>query len=759
MKNLKKVLALVLVVAMMASFAVGASAAFTDEAEISYTTAVEALTNLGVINGYTDGSFRPSDSVSRGAFAKMVSYVLNGGTNAAASYGAYAAAAFSDVSASYTFANSIGYVVSKGIVSGYSDGTYRSGNNISGVAAAKILLGALGYSSDYEGYTGTGWNLNVLNDAADAGLLDGLDSVDMSAALTREEAAQMIWNALRIETVAYSGGSGITITTPDGVTVETANPTAAGTKVTLAEKAYKAPVVKGTAAGGAFGRPTVTYTLDNEEIASEVATPVLTYTNAVTGAKIYSDLGASKTLTIASYTDGVEDTTAASVAANAKDNVAGAGAVTEVYKTDTNTYTVVVINTYFDTVKLVKTSVPDPTTGVSTTTLTLTGGLTTEKFTDFAKKTAVLYTKDNGEIASLEAADTISGTLTKAVNNSKYTIGGAVYVVSSKSTLTDAAIVADMGKTVSYYVDSYDNLIAAVEATVAATAGTYIKVLAAETPSQGNYLNPGNYTGKVYGILSDGGYGECTVNYGTSSTKLDTDTVYEYTVNTAGELVIDADTPTTVTTTDQISAGATSVDGNILNSNTKFIFYTQSTTDASVATLTVKTGNTNSGIVPAGAVLVVENSVVIVAYVGGTYSDGSSVVDAAYVDVSTKGTTTTVEVVNGVNTTVTEYTYTAYTADGETLTLTIGKEIAADGVYKYNDDGTIGDAVTTVTGTLTVFGSTLKVGDNTYNYDANMVCFLGEDSALADGQTVVAIASNGTLTHIWVTTDAPEDAD
>ncbi len=73
MKNLKKVLALVLVVAMMASFAVSAGAAsFTDNAKIVYDNAVKLLSDLDVINGFTDGSFNPEGNVTRAQTAKMI---------------------------------------------------------------------------------------------------------------------------------------------------------------------------------------------------------------------------------------------------------------------------------------------------------------------------------------------------------------------------------------------------------------------------------------------------------------------------------------------------------------------------------------------------------------------------------------------------------------------------------------------------------------------------------------------------------------
>ena len=63
MKNLKKVLALVL--AFACAFTMFAGAAFTDSADIKATEAVDMLTALGVIDGFEDGSFQPNGTVTR----------------------------------------------------------------------------------------------------------------------------------------------------------------------------------------------------------------------------------------------------------------------------------------------------------------------------------------------------------------------------------------------------------------------------------------------------------------------------------------------------------------------------------------------------------------------------------------------------------------------------------------------------------------------------------------------------------------------
>jgi hypothetical protein len=82
MKNLKKVLALVLVIAMVMGFAVSASAAeFSDADQVAEQnqTAVEVLSALNIINGFTDGTYRPEASVTRAQVAKMLAVAFNEG--------------------------------------------------------------------------------------------------------------------------------------------------------------------------------------------------------------------------------------------------------------------------------------------------------------------------------------------------------------------------------------------------------------------------------------------------------------------------------------------------------------------------------------------------------------------------------------------------------------------------------------------------------------------------------------------------------
>ena len=158
---MKKFLSLVLALVMTMSLVTVSAGAkdFTDDSEITYKEAVDVISAIGVVDGYPAGDFRPDDVLTRGAAAKIICNLILGPTTASAL--SADTAPFRDVPVSNTFAGYITYCSQQGIINGYSDGTFRPTGTLSGNAFMKMLLGALGYDSSIEGYTGSNWQVNV----------------------------------------------------------------------------------------------------------------------------------------------------------------------------------------------------------------------------------------------------------------------------------------------------------------------------------------------------------------------------------------------------------------------------------------------------------------------------------------------------------------------------------------------------------------------------------------------------------------------
>lgn len=257
MRNFKKVLSLVLCLAMMLSImVVGAGAAFDDQDKIENAEAVEMCTALGIIDGFEDGNYHPEKNITRAQAAKLISVMVNGGKDAVKDV---ATSSYTDVltDSSSAWANKyVEFCSVEGIVAGVGGGRFAPAANLTGTQLAKMLLVALGYDADKEGFVGSAWALKVNTAATKAGLYKGLEDVDVSAALSRDNAAQMIWNALNASTVTY-------LTSTTG---------ALANGGTLLANAFNAKIVSG------INKGTSKYNFDTKEYTYKIGSERLTST-------------------------------------------------------------------------------------------------------------------------------------------------------------------------------------------------------------------------------------------------------------------------------------------------------------------------------------------------------------------------------------------------------------------------------------------------------------------------------------------------
>jgi hypothetical protein len=201
MKNLRKVLAVVLVVCMAFSLMVMASAKtsadYGDAASITYKEAVDVFSGAGIMTGGDGTNWNPTGTFTREQAAKVIASLLS----ANAGKFKVSVSSFSDVAVTDWSSPYIEYCASKGIINGTGDGTFAPKAPVTGSAFAKMLLTALGYGKNNE-YVGSNWEINVLDDALRLKILT-LD-VNYSAAATREQVALYALNAIGLIQQKYS---------------------------------------------------------------------------------------------------------------------------------------------------------------------------------------------------------------------------------------------------------------------------------------------------------------------------------------------------------------------------------------------------------------------------------------------------------------------------------------------------------------------------------------------------------------------------
>ncbi|WP_270418246.1 S-layer homology domain-containing protein [Butyricicoccus sp. AM78-15b2TA] len=178
------------------------AASYSDKADIKATTAVDMLSSLGVIQGYDDGSFKPNTTVTRAQMAKMIFTIMNGGNDNANAY-ASLPTKFTDLPTAAWAQGYVRYLQNTGIIAGKSVTKFAPNDTVTGLEAAKMVLVAAGYNAQKAGLTGAAWAQNTMKYGQLNNLFEDVDA-DLNAALPRQYAAQILYNALDMKRVVWS---------------------------------------------------------------------------------------------------------------------------------------------------------------------------------------------------------------------------------------------------------------------------------------------------------------------------------------------------------------------------------------------------------------------------------------------------------------------------------------------------------------------------------------------------------------------------
>ena len=547
MRNLKRALSLALAsVMLLGMMVVGTSASYADVTSKQNKEAIEVAQAVGVMIGDDKGNFNPDAKVTRVEMAVVMSNLLNLKVDdfKAAKTG------FTDVPA--WAAPYVAACKADGIIAGYSATTFGSNDTVTAAQAALMMMKALGYFQFAPDF-GDDWQLATVKQASKIKLYDGI-SANANTALTRNDVAQLVLNALEATMVEADGNGGTTIK-GDGFEITTGSTKyvdvlKAGDKyakidktkvndkytVELGEQLFDGKLEKNPDKDD-LGRPAAKWSYKSEDIGTygDIADKVyvLAKPYVVTDKDSLLSVLKDKNLTNndelklpeaeSVYVNGTAVDKEYKSAKAAFNNEAKGGVVVELFYNDNNSNIVdrvVVLNYSINQIDDVSTKLTkDQKDDGATCKIKIKNAstYTDDKIADFNAKTYVedaylLYIVKGSEIVASQIAEEVTGTVTAIKGSDKATVGGTTYKFITKKDVnnkTVAMVEIDVEDEGSFYLNVAGQ-IAVVDTTSKSDNYAYIYAVSSDNGTNSEGVKTTTFT--AYYVDTNGVKGSAEVD-------------------------------------------------------------------------------------------------------------------------------------------------------------------------------------------------------------------------------------------------------
>lgn len=185
--------------AVMSVASLTSAATYSDVAnDDPFATEIKTVSQLGLMKGYSDGSFKPKANITRAELATIIYRALGNPETSGTNH-------FKDVPANAFYSNAVNYLADQQISNGYVDGTFKPNIPITREEAAKLLALSLGYSSNqnanFTDVPATNIFSSYIQALVEAGVINGTSATTFSpkAPIKREETAAIITRNLAIQ--------------------------------------------------------------------------------------------------------------------------------------------------------------------------------------------------------------------------------------------------------------------------------------------------------------------------------------------------------------------------------------------------------------------------------------------------------------------------------------------------------------------------------------------------------------------------------
>ena len=189
MKNVKKIIALIAIVTMMVTVMGTGVVAFPDVAAgTPVYEAANTLASLGIIEGFEDGNFRPTENVTRAQMAAIITRALG-----LSGISSQVQTQFVDVPATHWASGYVATATGLGIVMGHGDGTFTPDASVTYEQVVAMVMRAIGYTPFAR--ANGGFPIGYMVAASNVNVTRGI-TAQQTAAANRGLVARVVYNAL-----------------------------------------------------------------------------------------------------------------------------------------------------------------------------------------------------------------------------------------------------------------------------------------------------------------------------------------------------------------------------------------------------------------------------------------------------------------------------------------------------------------------------------------------------------------------------------
>ncbi|MCF7845732.1 MAG: S-layer homology domain-containing protein [Candidatus Peribacteraceae bacterium] len=156
--------------------------------------AINFVASENIANGYDNGEFRPEAEINRAEFTKILTQTRF--ADELSQYEPPTESCFSDVALEAWYAPFVCFAKANGIISGYSDGTFRPADSVNLAEAVTILINTFDFSIDED--SAAEWFAPFIEKAQKLDILPS-DFGEANDKLTRGKMAELVMRGLKYE--------------------------------------------------------------------------------------------------------------------------------------------------------------------------------------------------------------------------------------------------------------------------------------------------------------------------------------------------------------------------------------------------------------------------------------------------------------------------------------------------------------------------------------------------------------------------------